>query len=81
MKKAEILKNYRVDKLDDSTIFIQNTHFNFSYTIADNVVKNELKGMYTYFGGLQCNYEKGTESYNILEKWLIEICKALLNIK
>ena len=38
MKKAEILKNYRVDKLDDSTIFIQNRHFNFSYTIADQII-------------------------------------------
>lgn len=81
MTKAEILSSYRIDKLDENTVFIQNKHFNFNYTKADSVVKDEFKGKYEYFGGLQCNYEKGTENYKNLEKWLIEICRKLLTTK
>jgi len=81
MKKSEILSNYRVDKLDDNTVFIRNRHFNFSYTVADSIVKDEFKGKHEYFGGLQCNFEKGSENYKNLEKWLIEICRKLLTNK
>ena len=81
MKRSEILSNYRVDKLDENTIFVQNRHFNFSYTVADSIVKEEFKGKYEYFGGLQCNFEKGSENYKNLEKWLIEICRKLLTHK
>jgi hypothetical protein len=75
MTKKETLKGYRVDKLDDSTVFISNRYFNFSYTIADSVVKDEYKGQYRYFGGLQCDYLKDSENYKNLEKWLFEIAE------
>ncbi len=79
MKKAEILNKYRIDKLGSNTVFIQNRYFNFSYTIADTVVKEEFKGQYRYFGGLQCEYEQGTEEYKNLEKWLCELAENTLN--
>jgi len=32
MKKSEILRQLRIDILGGGTVFIQNRHFNFSYT-------------------------------------------------
>jgi hypothetical protein len=78
MKKVEILKGYRLDKLDDSTVFIQNKDFNFSYTKADNVVKEEFKGQYRYFGGLQCQFHEDTVEYKNLENWLCELAENAL---
>jgi len=78
MKKQEVLKRFRIDKIGDDTIFIQNKFFNFSYTIADSVVKDEFKGQYRYFGGLQCDYDQNSEEYKNLEKWLIEIAERTL---
>lgn len=79
MKKKEILKSYKIDKLDDQTLFISNSHFQFSYTKADDIVKQEYKGLYKYFGGLQCNYSEDTENYKNLETWLIELADKILN--
>ena len=79
MKKKEILKRYELNKLDDNTIFIQNKEFNFSYTKADSIVKDEFKGVYKYFGGLQCNFHEESNEYKILEKWLCEIAENNLN--
>ena len=78
MKKVEILKGYRLDKLDNSTVFIQNKDFNFSYTKADDVVKEEFKGQYRYFGGLQCQFHEDTIEYKNLEKWLSELAENAL---
>jgi hypothetical protein len=78
MTKKEILSSYRVDKLGSSTVFIRNKHFDFAYTIANHVVKDEFKDKYKYFGGLQCNYNDDTEEYKNLEKWLCEIAEQTL---
>lgn len=78
MKKNEILKNYSLNKLDDKTVFISGRSFNFSYTIADTVVKDEYKGQYRYFGGLQCNYHQDSEEYKNLENWLCELAEQAL---
>jgi len=77
--KRELLKKYRVDKLDDKTVFISSKRFYFSYTIANSVVKEEYKNQYRYFGGLQCEFEEGTEEYKLLESWLCEIAEQILN--
>ena len=79
MKKAEILKNLRIDKLGENTVFIQNRFFNFSYTIADTVVKDEYKGMHRYFGGLQSEYHEDSPEYKLLENWLCELADKVLN--
>jgi hypothetical protein len=80
MKKADILRNYRVDKLNESTVFISGKEFYFSYTIADTIVKDEYKGQYRYFGGLQCSFNEGSVEYKNLENWLCEIAEQTLNI-
>ena len=80
MKKTEILHSYRVDKMGKETVFISNRFFNFSYTIADKVVKDEFKGQYRYFGGLQSEYLEGSKEYKELENWLCEIAEKNLNI-
>lgn len=80
MKKAEILKQLRIDKLGNDTIFIQNKFFNFSFTLANSVCREDLKGQYRYFGGLQCDYEQGSEDYNRLEGWLCVLAESVLNL-
>ena len=73
-----ILKRYNIYKLDNVTVHIYNKEFNFSYTIADSVVKDEFKGKYNYFGGLQCNYETDSELYKLFEKILVIIAEKIL---
>lgn len=79
MKKKDILSSYRIDVLGSNTIFIQNRYFNFSYMKANEIVKDELKDKYRYFGGLQCEYNQDSENYKNLEKWLCEIAEKNLN--
>lgn len=73
-----IQKSYRIDVLDKNTCFISNRFFSFSYTKADSVVKDEFKGKYKYFGGLQCEYEQDTLEYKELESFLIKKAEAIL---
>ncbi len=78
MRKSEALKNYQLNKLDDNTVFIKNHNFNFSYTVADSILKEEFKGKYKYIGGLQCNFLPGTQEYVALEGWLCGIAEKIL---
>lgn len=80
IQKKDLLKNYTLTKLDDKTVFIRNKFFEFSYTNADDIVKEEFKGQYRYFGGLQCEFEEGTEAYKNIETWLCEIAEKALTI-
>lgn len=79
MKKSEILKQIRIDRLGNDTIFIQNKFFNFSYTVANSVVKEEFKDQYRYFGGLQSEYDSDSIEYKQLENWLCEIAEKVLS--
>lgn len=81
MKKQETLKRYHIDKIDDSTVFISGKFFLFSYTVAGHIVKEEYKDKYRYFGGLQCDFNEGSNEYINLEKWLCEIAEMILNTK
>lgn len=81
MKKSDILKNYRLTKLDENTVFISNPHFDFAFTRADSIVKDEFKGQYRYVGGLQSNYNNESPEHKNLENWLCEIAESVLNIK
>lgn len=74
-----LLKRYTIDKLDNITVHIWNKQFQFSYTIADAVVKEEFKGKYNYFGGLQCNYESDSNLYKLLEEKLCSVAKSILS--
>ena len=77
-KIEDVLKDYHVDVLG-STVLINNKHFNFSYTDANYLIKDEFKGQYRYFGGLQCGHDEDSQEYRILEKRLCEIAEKLLN--
>lgn len=44
MTKRDALENYSLTKLDETTVFIKSKEFNFAYTKADSVVKDEYKG-------------------------------------
>lgn len=79
MKKADILKRYELNKIDDITVFIQNKHFSFAYTKADAILKPELKGQYRYVGGLQSEYHDESPAYKQLENWLCEIAEKALS--
>ena len=74
----KVLESYKIDILDNISVSIYNKEFNFSYTIADKVVKDEFKGKYKYFGGLQCNYTVESELYNLLETRLAIIAEKIL---
>lgn len=79
MKKQDLLKKIRIDKLDDSTVFIQNQYVSFSYTKPDKIIKEEYVDRYRYFGGLQCDFPEESIEYKNIENWLCEIAEKLLN--
>lgn len=78
MKKKEVLNRLSIDVLGDDCVFINNKHISFAYQVADTVIKEEFKGMYRYFGGLQCDYEQDSPEFKLLEKWLCEIAESVL---
>ena len=80
MKKSEVLKQIRIDKISDDTVFIQNKLLNFAFTLVDSVCREGLKGQYRYFGGLQCDYDSDSPEYKQLEKWLCEIAESVLDV-
>ena len=72
------LKRYKLEKLDNNTVIISGNEFEFMYTIADSVVKEEFKGEYEYIGGLQCNYKSDSKEYLELEGKLKKIARKIL---
>ena len=72
------LKRYKLEKLDNNTVVISGNEFEFMYTIADSVVKDEFKGKYEYIGGLQCNYKSDSKEYLELESKLKKIARKIL---
>lgn len=78
MTKKEALKNITIDKLGN-TIFIQNKFISFSYTPGDDyMIKDEYKGKFRYFGGLQCGFPEGSPEYYNIETWLCELAEMIL---
>lgn len=72
------LKRYKLEKLDNNTVIISGNDFEFMYTVADSVVKQEFKGKYEYIGGLQCNYKSDSKEYLELEDKLKKIARKIL---
>jgi hypothetical protein len=81
MKKSEILKSYTLTKLDPKTVSIKSRDFDFFYIDARDIVRDEYKDSYKYFGGLQCNYNTESPEYKELERWLVELAEQVLGIK
>lgn len=76
---SQLLKRISIEKLDNVTVIIHSKSISFSFTEANAVCKDEFKDEYKYFGGLQCNYEVGSEMYILLEKRLCYIAENVLN--
>jgi hypothetical protein len=74
----ENLIRYKLEKLDNNTVIISGNEFEFIYTIADSVVKEEFKGKYEYIGGLQCNYKSDSKEFLELEDKLKQITRKIL---
>lgn len=75
-----LLKRISIEKLDDVTVIIHSKSISFSFTLANAVCKDEFKDKYRYFGGLQCNYEVGSEMYILLEKRLCLVAESVLTV-
>lgn len=77
MKKQELFKQISIDILG-TTVFIKCTNVLFSYTPAKDILKDEFKDQYRYFGGLQCGYDPDSEEYKRLESWLCDMAENIL---
>lgn len=77
MNIQEYLKQIRIDVIKN-TVFINNKSFEFCYTPANDVVKDEFKDEYRYFGGLQCEFEPDSKDYITLENKLCDIAEDVL---
>ena len=77
MTKAEYFKQFRIDVITN-TVFISSKHFQFTFTPADSLVKEEYIGKYRYIGGLQCDHDSESEEYKRLERWLCELAEQTL---
>jgi hypothetical protein len=50
----------------------------FAYQNPDSCVKEEEKGKYSNFGGLQCNYAQGSPEYEYLYRVLLDCAQNVL---
>jgi hypothetical protein len=78
MNLQHYFKNITID-VAGNTIFIKSKTFDFCYTPANDIVKDEYKDQYRYFGGLQCEFEHGSKDYEKLESKLCDIAEAVLD--
>jgi hypothetical protein len=80
MNRKELLKNIRIDILSKDSLRISSKDFDFAYNQPDSIVKEEFKGMYRNFGGLQSNYIDDKESHEKLEMLLIEFAEDIFKL-
>lgn len=73
------MKNIEIKRFDNYTVILNGRDFNFMYTIADYIAKEEFKGKYEYFGGLQSNFEYNSEEYIKQERFLAKLAKLILD--
>ena len=82
-KKQEIMVINGVSKyfhvqVSGNTIFMSSEDFEFMYTVADDVVKDEFKGQYLYLGGIQHNFENESPEAIELERKLSDVAFAIM---
>ena len=65
--------------VDGNTVAIDNEHFNFTYNTVD-ILKEEYKDKYRYFGGIQSNYEPDSEYENLITNKCVTIAEYLLGV-
>ena len=72
------LKRLTINYLGKGTVCIDSRELSFMYNDPKQCLKEEFWKDCRYFGGLQCNYEEGTEKYKELESKLCDIAESLL---
>lgn len=80
MTRQEIFDKCEVKIFNKNSLCIQNGEFMFSYTQPDSVVKDEFKGLYRNFGGLQCSFLNGSTEYEELYNLLLETSEQMLKM-
>jgi hypothetical protein len=78
MTKEQIFSNCEIKIFDKNSLCIQNKEFMFAYNQPDSFVKNEFKGMYRNFGGLQSGYLQGSPEYEELYDILLDCSEKIL---
>lgn len=77
MNLNQYLNQIRIDVIG-KTVFINSKAFEFCYTAAKHMLKDEFKDQYRYVGGLQCEFDSESEDYKKLERKLCDIAEAVL---
>ncbi len=80
MTKEQIFNNCEIKIFNKNSLCIQNKEFMFAYNQPDSIVKNELKGMYRNFGGLQSGYLEDSLEYKELYNTLLEYSENILKL-
>ena len=80
MTKEQIFNNCEIKIFDKTSLCIQNKEFMFVYNEPDSIVKNEFKGMYRNFGGLQSDYKEDSPEYEELYNILLDYSEKLLKL-
>ena len=80
MTKEEIFNNCEINIFDKNSICIQNREFMFAYNQPDSIVKDEFKGMYRNFGGLQSSFLEDSPEYEELYNLLLECSEQILKL-
>ena len=80
MTKEEIFNNCEIKIFDKNSLCIQNREFMFAYNQPDSVVKDEFKGLYRNFGGLQSSFLEDSPEYEELYNLLLECSEHILKL-
>lgn len=80
MTKEEIFNNCEIKIFDKNSLCIQNREFMFAYNQPDSVVKDEFKGLYRNFGGLQSSFLEDSPEYEELYNLLLEYSEHILKL-
>ena len=80
MTKEEVFNNCEIKIFDKNSLCIQNREFMFAYNKPDSFVKEEYKGLYKNFGGLQSGYLEDSTEYEELYNILLEYSENILKL-
>jgi len=80
MTKEQIFNNCEIKIFDKNSLCIQNREFMFAYNQPDSIVKEEYKGIYRNFGGLQSGYLEDSTEYEELYNILLEYSENILKL-
>jgi hypothetical protein len=72
------IKRLTINYLGTGSIQIDNRELSFVYNQPDQFVKDEFKGKYINFGGLQCKYKNGTQEYEELYSYLLDLAETII---